>query len=138
MKLHIPHLNNWGDFKCSSDKGKNLKSLDTDMRPVYMDKQNKVILSIKYIKILVQEIPKSDQKILINGQSVEKLKWCIHQLIPINKYMTNNKFPEIMPSCKYDLEHKTVPSFCQLMLLQTGIRERKVLVQSIHLQQTCA
>jgi hypothetical protein len=29
MKLHFTHLNYWGDCTCSSDKGKDLKSLDT-------------------------------------------------------------------------------------------------------------
>lgn len=40
------------------------------MRNEHMDKQKEVILSIKCIKIAVQEMPKLDYKILINGQSV--------------------------------------------------------------------
>jgi len=40
------------------------------MRNEDMEKQKKVVHSIKCIKIPVHEIPKVDYKILINGQSV--------------------------------------------------------------------
>lgn len=76
------------------------------MRTEDMEKQNKVVLNIKCIKISVHELPKVDYKTLIMAEVFINWNGASISWYQSTNY-SNNKFLEQMPSCKYDLVHKT-------------------------------